>query len=279
MISPVPAVLVAVAIVGAAAEPPASERTGSPGTSSKEVSQDDSKWISLFDGKTLDGWRGAPTFWSVEDGCIVGRATPENPCKITTYLHHQAVLDDFELEFEIKLEGEGANSGMQYRSTPWAKPGDGFDLSGYQADFDKAHRYSGILYETYGRGIAVGRGQAVHFNEDGSKREIEAPRPDAELKRVLLEVDADPKTEGWHQYRIVANGRRLEHWIDGQRVMLAEDHDPRFAKEGILALQVHQGPPMTVRVRNLRLRDLTPKTPIRWKTSTEKTSPETVSPR
>ena len=224
--------------------------------------------VEIFDGTSLQGWRGNPRFWSVEDGCIVGRSTMENPCKVTTYLHHDAVLDDFELTFEIKLEGEGANSGMQYRSTPWSNPGDGFDLSGYQADFDKAHRYSGILYETYGRGIAVGRGQAIRFNEDGSKKELEPARPDAELKKVMLAADVDPKTEGWHSYRVVADGRRLEHWIDGQRVMLAEDHDPRFARDGILALQVHQGPPMTVRVRNLRVRDLTPQTPIRWKKTT-----------
>ncbi len=221
--------------------------------------------IAIFDGTGLENWKGDPRFWSVEDGCIVGRSTAENPCTTTTYLHHQAVLDDFELTFDIKLEGEGANSGMQYRSTPLGpEVTDGHDLAGYQADFDRSHRYSGILYETRGRGIAVGRGQAIRFNADGSKQEIEPARPDAELKQVIIAVDADPKAEGWHSYRVVADGRRLEHWIDGRRVMLAEDHDPRFAGEGILALQVHQGPPMTVRVRNLMVRDLTPSTPIRW---------------
>ena len=214
-------------------------------------------WTPLFDGATLNGWRGDPRFWSVEDGCIVGRSTPENPCTTTTYLHHAKPYGDFEIRFEIKLEGEGANSGLQYRSTP--KPpdqGDGYDLSGYQADIDARHAYTGILYETYGRGIAVGRGQAVRFGEDGNKREIEPARPDAELKAHLQKVDADPESKGWHQYRVIADGRRLEHWIDGERVMLAEDHDPRFAPEGIFALQVHQGPPMTVRVRNIRVRDL-----------------------
>ena len=221
-------------------------------------------WRVIFDGKTLDGWRGDSTFWSVEDGCIVGRSTTETPCDRTTYLHHPKVLDDFELEFEIKLEGEGANSGMQYRSTPWAlKDGDPFDVSGYQADFDRAHRYSGILYETYGRGIAVERGHAVRFAADTTKIAIAPPRPDRELQAVLRAVDANPETGGWHSYRIVADGRRLEHWIDGERMMLAEDHDPRFAKAGILALQIHQGPPMTVRIRNVRVRDLTPETPVR----------------
>ena len=243
--------IVSVALIAVMVEPPSP-----PQAPKAEV-------VPLFDGSSLVGWKGDLQFWSVENGCIVGRSTVENPCKVTTYLHHDAVLDDFELTFDIKLEGEGANSGMQYRSTSWPTPGDGFDLSGYQADFDQAHRYSGILYETYGRGIAVERGQAIRFNEDRSKREIEPARPDAELKKVLLAADVDPKTKGWHTYRIIADGRRLEHWIDGERVMLAEDHDPRFAKEGILALQVHQGPPMTVRVRNLRVRDLSPQTPIR----------------
>lgn len=221
------------------------------------------RWRTIFDGETLDGWRGDPKFWSVEDGCIVGRSTVETPCERTTYLHRPEVLDDFELVFEIRLEGEGANSGMQYRSTPWTlENGDPFDVSGYQADFDRDHRYSGILYETYGRGIAVERGRSIRFAADGSKTEAAPVRPDTEMRGVLLAVDADPKTGGWHAYRIVANGRRLEHWIDGTLMMSAEDHDPRFAKEGILALQIHRGPPMTVRVRNLRLRDLTPDIPV-----------------
>ncbi|MCP4836009.1 MAG: DUF1080 domain-containing protein [Phycisphaera sp.] len=264
MTSLLPAMTAAIAIAlgTIAGEPPRTETTPSK-TPADDRMTARVPAIPLFNGESLDGWRGDPRFWMVEDGCIVGRSTPEVPCKITTYLQHDAILDDFELEFEIKLEGEGANSGMQYRSTPRPAPDNDFDLSGYQADFDEAHRYSGILYETYGRGIAVGRGQAIRFNEDGSKREIEPARPDADLKKVLLAADADPKADGWHTYRVVADGRRLEHWIDGQRVMLAEDHDPRFAREGILALQVHQGPPMTVRVRNPRIRDLSPQTPIR----------------
>ena len=72
----------------------------------------------LFDGRSLEGWRGDDRFWSVENGELVGRSTAENPCDTTTYLHHSKPFSDFELEFEIKLEGAGANSGMQYRSTP-----------------------------------------------------------------------------------------------------------------------------------------------------------------
>ena len=253
--------LLAVALFAPVSDPPPSEGASGGGTDApatqREPGDEDGEWIALFDGRTLEGWRGNPRFWSVENGCIVGRSTPENPCEITTYLHHEKPYRDFILEFDIKLEGDGANSGMQYRSKPEpGHGGDGTDLSGYQADIDARHTYTGILYETYGRGIAVGRGQAIRFEADRTKREIEPARPDAELKTHLQKVDADPETGGWHRYRVIANGRRLEHWIDGERVMLAEDHHPSFAPEGIFALQVHSGPPMTVRVRNIRIRPI-----------------------
>ena len=220
------------------------------------VTQD---WIPLFDGKTLEGWRGDESFWSVQNGAIVGQSTPENPCTRTTYLHHNATFEDFELVFEIKLEGDGANSGMQYRSTPKGKDvGDGFDLSGYQADLDIAHNYSGILYETYGRGIAVHRGHSVRFNRDGSKHEVTPAADDAPLKAHL--GAARTVSKGWHTYRIVAKGNRLEHWIDGTRMVLVEDNFEKRIPKGIIALQIHAGKPMTVRARNIRIRPLRPDT-------------------
>ena len=215
--------------------------------------------VPLFDGKSLEGWRGDEKFWSVENGEIVGRSTAENPCTTTTYLHHPGTFADFELEFEIKLEGEGANSGMQYRSIATGpEVTDGYDLSGYQADFDQAHRYSGILYETRGRGIAVQRGESVRFDADGTRQDLEPRRDDKELQKHLKSVEADPKKDGWHTYRIIAVGPRLEHWIDGTRMMATEDRHPNAAARGSLALQVHQGPPMTVRVRNIRISELRP---------------------
>ena len=66
------------------------------------------------------------------------------------------------------------------------------------------------------------------------------------------------KKDGWHAYWIFSVGRCLEHWIDGKRMMLTVDRHPKSAARGTFALQVHQGPPMTVRVRNLRIAELRP---------------------
>ena len=209
--------------------------------------------ISLFNGRNLDGWKGDMRYWKVENGAIVGQCgSPDLPC-ITTYLHHETPYSDFQLDFMIKLEGEGANSGMQYRSTPMGKEhGDGWDLSGYQADFDAKHTYSGILYETKGRAIAAQRGESIRFNADGGKTEI-APREDDQQLKTYI---ANSGIDGWHRYRIIANGPRLEHWIDGKRVVLVEDNAKQRASKGIFALQIHGGPPMTVRAKNLRLKPL-----------------------
>lgn len=212
-------------------------------------------WMPLFNGETLDGWSGDAAFWTVEDGAIVGRSTVENPCTTTTYLHHDGVFGDFELEFQITLEGDTANSGMQYRSTPRGKTiADGFDLSGYQADFDQNHTYSGILYETYGRGIAVKQGEAIHFGKDGTKTPLAPSRPANDLRLSIQEHG------GWHDYRIVAQGPWLQHFINGVLVAVVRDEAPTAARRGIIALQLHQGKSMTVRARNLRLREVPPPT-------------------
>ena len=212
---------------------------------SASASADD--WVALFDGTTLDGWKGDPAIWSVENGEIVGRTTPET--NRTTYLHRDGVFDDFELEFDIKLEGAGANSGMQYRSRRLGpEVGDGWDLAGYQADFDAKHNYTGILYETRGRAIAAVRGESKRFMVDGSTRDLAPPKTDAELGVTL--------NDDWHRYRIVADGDRLEHWINGTRVLLVEDAAPTRTASGSLALQVHAGDPMAVRMRNIRIRPI-----------------------
>ena len=70
----------------------------------------------IFDGKTLSGWDGAPEVWRVEDGAIVGEATQEKPTGTTFIIYRGSEPADFDMKFEMKLEGTGGNSGIQYRS-------------------------------------------------------------------------------------------------------------------------------------------------------------------
>src|SRR5580698_5072514 len=73
-------------------------------------------WTQIFDGKTLTGWDGDTDVWHVEDGAIVGESSPERPSGTTNIIWRGGEPANFELKMEMKLEGNGANGGIQYRS-------------------------------------------------------------------------------------------------------------------------------------------------------------------
>jgi len=78
-------------------------------------------YVSIFGGRTLDGWDGNPKFWRVEDGGIVGESMPERPSGNSYIAYRRIEAKDFTLKFEIKVEGAGGR-GLQYRSRtglPW----------------------------------------------------------------------------------------------------------------------------------------------------------------
>jgi hypothetical protein len=201
---------------------------------------------SLFNGKDLSGWDGNPDIWSVEDETIVGRTSAEVPLKKNTFLiWRDGELGDFRLTLQYRIEG--GNSGVQYRSKVldpaiWS-------VGGYQADIDSANTYTGILYEEQGRGILAPRGQKVTISADGERKAETFAKAD-ELKKAIHADD-------WNEYVIEARGKRLRHYINGKLMSETIDAErDKRAKKGILALQVHVGPPMKVRFRNIELETL-----------------------
>lgn len=195
----------------------------------------------IFNGTSLKGWDGNPKFWRVEDGAIVGQTTADNPTKGNTFLiWRQGEVDDFVLRLQYKIVG--GNSGIQYRS----KEGDPWVVGGYQADFEAADTYSGILYEERGRGILANRGTKVTIDKDGKKNEEQI----ADSKELQSHI----KKEDWNDYEITAQGNHLIHKINGHvMVEVTDNQADKRAMSGILALQVHAGPPMKIQVRNIRL--------------------------
>jgi hypothetical protein len=200
----------------------------------------------LFNGKDLAGWEGNPKIWSADQGAIVGRTTAEAPIEKNTFLiWRDGELGDFRLTLQYRIVG--GNSGIQYR----AKVHDPkkWIVSGYQADIDSGATYSGILYEELGRGILALRGQRVTIADDGAKQ-AETFADAAALQKLI-------RTEKWNDYVIEARGERLRHYIND--TLMSETVDAERGKradKGILALQVHAGPPMTVQFRNLELQTL-----------------------
>ena len=205
----------------------------------------------LFNGKDLTGWKGQPEFWSVKDGALTGQTTKETPVKENTFLIWDGQVGDFELTFKYKIVDENGtaagfgNSGVQYRSKV-VKP-EYSVVAGYQADFEVGKTYSGILYEEKGRGILAQRGQKTVI-KDGAKPEVvgEVGKSD--------EIQAGIKPADWNEYRVVAQGGHLQHFINGKQTVDVVDESAVGAKTGVLALQLHAGAPMTVQFKDIVLK-------------------------
>lgn len=220
----------------------------------------------IFNGENLDGWKGNPDLWSVEDGAITGTTKPKPKLTHNTFLVWQkGKLGDFELRLQYRL-GKVGNSGIQYRSKVLSQGDFGPIVSGYQADFEAGTKYSGILYEEKGRGILALRGEKVVIN---GVKETEIKRKGRVIKRKVADkkvvgnlgksedIQAKIKAGDWNDYRIVAKGNHLRHFINGMQTVDVVDKDAaNGAKEGILALQIHVGPPMKVQFRNIRIKQL-----------------------
>jgi type 1 glutamine amidotransferase len=200
---------------------------------------------TLFDGKTLEGWDGDPRFWSVEQGAITGRTTPAKPAPGNTFLIWRGgTPGDFELHVKFRIVG--GNSGVQYRSRELDK----WVIGGYQADFDAAGQWTGSLYEERGRGVLARCGTRVVITPDGKKQIAGQTTPAAKILGSI-------KQQGWNDYSIVARGHQLTHKVNGMLAVEVTDGEAARRKDsGLIALQLHAGPPMMVQFKEIRLRHL-----------------------
>lgn len=211
---------------------------------------------SLFNGKDLSGWEGNLTFWSVRDGCITGQTTEEKPTKGNTFLVWKGgETKNFELRTMVRVvpnnPKKSANSGIQYRSR--IVDAANYVVGGYQGDMDADGKYFGMLYEEKGRGILAQPGQRVRINAGDPKPKIEVVGTATPAGDVLAAV----KLSDWNEYVIIAEGNHLRHFVNGKITADVTDLDAaKAAQSGMLALQLHAGPPMTVQFKNIRLKTL-----------------------
>ncbi len=217
---------------------------------------------NLFNGKDLTGWEGNMELWSVKDGAIHGETKPaaDNPgkgaVKHNTFLVWKGgTPGNFELRAKFRITSAWGNSGIQYRSTVASQGPDGPIVSGYQADFESGKTYSGILYEEKGRGILAKRGEQVVVKADPEKPEkakIEVTGSVGDSQAIQDTI----KIAEWNDYLIRADGTHLEHFINGKKTVDVTDQHEKGAKEGVIALQMHAGPPMIVEFKDLVLKPL-----------------------
>ena len=194
------------------------------------------EWVSLFDGKSLDGWtqKNGTATYRIEDGAIVGKTAEGSP---NSFLCTDKLYGDFELEFEVKVDS-GLNSGVQIRSQ--TKDGTNAGrVNGPQVEIEASGSKgaeSGYVY-----GEATGRGWLT---------------PKERLKPHKHFKDGQ-----WNKYRVVAKGPQIQTWINDQPIEdLTDEAIYKTHAKGFIGLQVHgigkKAGPFEVSWRNLRIKEL-----------------------
>ena len=195
---------------------------------------DQSGFVALFDGETLEGWtqRNGTATYRVENGAIVGRTNEGSP---NSFLCSDREFGDFELLFEVKVD-DRLNSGVQIRS----QTRDGFHgrVNGPQVEIEASGANgaeAGYLYgEASGGWMTPESARAPHKHfRDGE----------------------------WNTYRVRAIGPRIQVWVNGAPVSDLTDVGKEAShRRGFIGLQVHSIPagagPYEVAWRNLRIREL-----------------------
>ena len=250
-------ILVAAGVSALAQQPPPGAgqgrgRGGMPRGAEPLVVDDHTGFDAIFDGKSLKGWDGDPTFWRAENGAIVGESTPDRKLTQNTFIIWRGGEPaDFELKVEYKLTA--TNSGIQLRSVQLPAGGDvgKWVMKGYQADIDYQNQFTGQIYEERGRGFLAMRGQAVYVPNGGRPRVI------GNLQQSADELKAIINKDGWNQVHVIARGNTLTQVLNGAVTSLVIDDDvPNRMMSGLIGFQMHVGDPMRVEFRNVWLKTL-----------------------
>jgi hypothetical protein len=192
--------------------------------------QKDKGFVSLFDGKTLNGWEGKKEFFRVENGAIVAgfldKKVPHNE-----FLVSKKEYGDFELRFEAKLVGQGNNAGVQFRSQRIPKH---HEMIGYQCDIGSWSKGTiwGFLYD------------------ESRRRKMLAQAPQEKVNSWVK-----PKGE-WNKLVVHAKGPVIKIWLNGKQTVDFTESQKEIPLTGKLGLQIHGGPPLECHYRKIQIRTL-----------------------
>ena len=223
-------------------------------------------FISLFDGKTLKGWRGDPAVWSVRDGTIT--SSSDKGLTHNTFLILDKPYADFEIHLKYRFATHLGNSGLQFRS---GQVEGNYVLAGMQANITPANfagcglpscgeERFGMLYEELnrlemvmlGEKAVITRRQATTGGQGGITRTVLGTTN----PREAIEKSIRPYPE-WNDDVVIVHGNHIVHVINGLIAFDATDNDPLGAKSGLLGLQAHAGPPSTAQFKDIVIKPLT----------------------
>lgn len=194
-----------------------------------DEADDESGFVSLFDGRTLDGWEGNLKYFRIVDGAIVAGNLREK-IPNNEFLCSTRKFSDFELRLEARLQGQGDNAGVQFRSE---RIPNHHEVIGYQCDIGRMQDKPiwGWLYD------------------ESRRRKFLTEADPAKLKAVL-------KPDGWNQLTIRCVGPRVQIWVNGLQTTDYTETDDKIARQGLFGLQIHSGPPAEAAYRKIRIKEL-----------------------
>ena len=200
-------------------------------------------------GNRIRNWSGDSQYWSKKDGVLIGRTDGSlNMNRFITW--KVATVRNFDLRVKVRVT-DGGNSGIQYRGL--SRPDIGLDVvTGYQCDVvANQSKYNGMLYEEKGRRILSHTGEKVIVDGNGQPW-------------VVGNFPVEEFQPGeWYEYRVLAEANRHRHWINDHPTTDVIDLDENArSEEGVLAMQVHVGPAMTIEYKEMKIKHLPDNIPM-----------------
>ena len=184
------------------------------------------KPVSIFDGKTFKGWEGNLKIFRIEKGAIVGGTLKEKIAR-NEFLSTKKSYKNFILKLEVKLlGGPKANAGIQIRTK---RIPNHHEVIGYQADMGQG--WWGSLYD------------------ESRRRKVLSKANPAVIDKIL-------KPDEWNRYEIRCEGKRIRLFINGTQTIDYTEPDTKIPLEGVIAVQIHGGPPSEAWYRNISIREL-----------------------
>ncbi len=186
-------------------------------------------FLRVFDGSSLKGWNGNRDWFRIEDGAIVAGSL-ERDIPHNEFLATDRDYKNFELKLEVRLKGQGDNAGVQFRSK---RIPESTEVSGYQCDVGTAWNRPvwGGLYDESRRNKMLAEGDP---------------------KRIAAAL----RTGDWNTLMVRAVDNHIQIWLNDQLTVEYTETDPEIAAQGVVALQIHSGPPTEAWYRNIRIREL-----------------------
>ena len=170
-----------------------STSTSSNSSSTNNMNTDNAQWVSLFDGKTLNGWRTyqnkTSDSWMAMDGVLHCKGSAEDKSDMRADLITNDQYDNFELSLDWKISPKG-NSGIIYL-----------------ANEDNSAAYlSGPEYQI--------------VDDENFPEKLEGWQKTGANYAMNSASAASPKPIGeWNETRILVNKGHVEHWLNGSKVV------------------------------------------------------------